>query len=669
MQTSVWGSKPRMKPMKRSSIVIIWTTVCSLLISLSFGILASDNANAAGDYSRGNVVKVSSDLLDLVQNAQPGDRVNVILQSDGGWTSFGLDQLLADLNVGSNAAYRNFNMRAVNMGLADVLTVAANSGVSYISLDRPTAMTGHVTSTTGADAVRNNNSGSTTLDGSGIGIAVLDSGMYAAHKSFLDSAGNSRIVVSKDFTGEGRTDDPFGHGSHVASIAAGNGRISNSAYLGIAPAANLINLRVLNANGTGSTSILLSALDWVLSNRSTYNIRVVNLSLGAAAIDSYKVDPACKAVRKLVNAGVVVIAAAGNDGKDSSGKKIYGQIHSPGDEPSAITVGAANSFGTDSRSDDGITTYSSRGPTRGFWTDSNNVRHYDNLVKPDLVAPGNKIIDAEAPGNVIVTQHPELDAGVSNADNRKMMYMSGTSMATPAVAGAAALVLQANPNLTPNLVKMILMYTAQPLRGFNMLEQGTGQLNIEGAVRLAKLVRTNLSSSTSLGSALLTTSALPTPQSTIAGYTFNWSTGIVLNYTYASGTNLITKYQKFYGLGTLLSDGVVAGDGVVTADRTMMSDGVVVGDNILTSDGGVFGYGSVFCSYGVLLGDGLRLSDGQVFGDGVVSGDSKGVVAGDSKGVVAGDGKGVVAGDSAPAADGAAGMGPKPDSGTDYLGY
>ena len=114
------------------------------------------------------------------------------------------------------------------------------------------------------------------------------------------------------------------------------------------------------------------------------------MSLGMPAIDSYQFDPVCQAVRRLVNAGVVVVAAAGNNGKDNTGNKVYGQIHCPGNEPSAITVGASNTFGTDTRSDDAITTYSSRGPTRSYWVDSGGTKHFDNLVKPDLVAPGNK---------------------------------------------------------------------------------------------------------------------------------------------------------------------------------------------------------------------------------------------------------------------------------------
>src|SRR4030095_13713313 len=119
---------------------------------------------------------------------------------------------------------------------------------------------------------------------------------------------------------------------------------------------------------------------------------------------------------------------------------------------------------------------------RGSWIDDAGVRHYDNLIKPDLVAPGNKVVAAEARQNLLVTEHPELDAGRSTVDNRKTMYLNGSSMATPVAAGTAALMLQVNPTLTPSLLKALLMYSAQPLAGFNMLEQGAGEINIEGAV-------------------------------------------------------------------------------------------------------------------------------------------------------------------------------------------
>jgi subtilisin family serine protease len=571
------------------------------------------------------VDRVSPDLLELARDPEAaGRRIRVIVQERAG-----LDAMLASTlgrEMRTRGRFDTLGARVVELPARLVERLSEQKGVRFLSLDRETTGFGHVSRTTGTDDVRETSGTNINgLDGTGIGIAVLDSGIDTGHTTFLDKSNSLRVVYSKDFTGEGRTDDPFGHGTHVASIAAGNGRISRAEYVGVAPNANLINLRVLNSQGMGRVSYILAALEWVYQNRAAYNIRVVNLSLGTAAVESYKNDPVCKAVRKLVDAGVIVVAAAGNNGKDASGAKLYGAIHSPGVEPSVITVGAANTFGTDARGDDGIASYSSRGPTRGGWTDLLGVRHHDNLVKPDLVAPGNKIIDAAAEDNYLITKNPSLDAGVSPADSRRMMYLNGTSMATPAVAGAAALMLQANPTLTPNLVKTILMYTAQQLQGANLLEQGAGELNVEGAIRLAKLVRRDLSAQTPLGAPLLT-SLPPTPQTTIAGETFQWSQGIVIKYGYATGADLIIAYQKIYALGVFATDGVTFADGVFATDRTLFSSGVFATDNILVSNGVTLGGGTVFIGSGVFAtdrfaGTGVFASDRVVFGDGVFASD------------------------------------------------
>ena len=561
--------------------------------------------------------KVSADLR---QKLSLAGKVDVVIKSAGAWSRT-LDDAVKSNGGAVTKTFANFPLRAASMPAAAVEALAARPDVDYVALDREVKLLGHVSLTSGADAARAAANYSPTYDGTGIGIAVLDSGLDSNHTSFTqESGGASRVAYGKDFTGENRLDDPYGHGTHVAAIAAGNGQVSNGAYRGIAPNAKLVNLRVLNSQGKGSVSQLLAAIDWIKTNRVAYNIRVVNMSLGTAAVDSYTVDPLCLAVRGLVDAGVVVVAAAGNEGRDGAGNKIYGQIHSPGNDPSVITVGAANTFGTDARNDDGVTTYSSRGPTRSYWTDAFGGRHYDNLIKPDVVAPGNRIIDAQAAGNLLVTQNPTLDANVSGSTARDQMYLSGTSMATPAVAGAAALLLQANPTLTPNLVKALLMYTAQQLPGFNTFEQGAGEVNVEGAMRLARLVRTDLSSTTPVGSPLLTGS-FGSQQTTIAGWQFNWAQGLVLDQTFVTGTNLVTKYQAIYGLGVLLADGTMMADAVLMADAALMSDGVIMSDSVLTSAGTLMSEGVPFLRCNMLFGEGVLLADGSMMTDGTLLGD------------------------------------------------
>src|SRR4028119_730240 len=353
-----------------------------LLAALCVVFFASGKASADSGLEKKD--KIAGDLREKIGKAKNGENIKVIIQPSGDWNQ-SLDSDINYHNGRTTRKYTNFKARALTLPAPAVQALADRLDVEYISLDREVKQLGHVTLTTGADAARELGIAGTTLDGSNVGIVILDSGIDPNHTAFLDGANRSRIVYQQDFTGENRTDDPYGHGTHVAALAAGNGEVSQGAYRGVAYNSKLINLRVLNSQGRGTVSGLLSALDWVYANRANaaYKIKVVNMSLGTAAVDSYKYDPLCRAARRLADAGIVVVAAAGNEGKDSAGREIYGQIHSPGNEPSVFTVGAVNTFGTNSRADDLVATYSSRGPTRSYWTDSKRIRHYDNLLKPD----------------------------------------------------------------------------------------------------------------------------------------------------------------------------------------------------------------------------------------------------------------------------------------------
>ena len=326
------------------------------------------------------------------------------------------------------------------------------------------------------------------LTGKGIGIAVIDSGITAWHDDLYLTDARSpraapRVVHFKDFTklanpriwiSEQPSDD-YGHGTHVAGIIAGNGFDSDGARSGIAPGASLIGLKVLDANGQGYISDVIAAIDYAIAVRKTYNIRVINLSVATGVFESYATDPLAQAARRAVDAGIVVIAAAGNLGTNTQGEVQYGGITSPGNAPWVLTVGAASHEGTAARSNDTLARFSSRGPT---WIDF--------AAKPDLVAPGVGIESLADPHSTLSATYSEyLLDGVRDTPYKPYLSLTGTSMAAPVVAGTVALMLEANPRLTPNAVKAILQYTAEVRSGESFLVQGAGLLNALGAVRVA----------------------------------------------------------------------------------------------------------------------------------------------------------------------------------------
>ena len=369
----------------------------------------------------------------------------------------------------------------------------------------------------------------TGLDGKGIGIAVLDSGVMAGHRH-MDGPllGFSRVVAQVNMVGQGanlgyasslapgslernlyetqvKTNilavaDAYGHGTHVAAIAAGKGTYRTLDTTGIAPGASIIDVKVLNADGTGNVGDVIAGLDWVLYNAKKHNIRIVNLSLAAGSTSSWVNDPLAQAARAVVASGIVVVTASGNYGQ-VNGKTTFGTVGSPGHDPSVITVGSSNmKLTAASRTDDVVNGFSSRGPTRGATRLSNGQRVVDNLLKPDLLAPGNAMISAAATSslgqwNKLAASNSSLLIGLTGqVMNQTLMFLSGTSVSAPVVSGAVALMLQANPGLTPPLVKASLQYSAQPLAGASLVEQGAGMLNIDGAVRMARAMRTDIAS-------------------------------------------------------------------------------------------------------------------------------------------------------------------------------
>jgi serine protease AprX len=368
------------------------------------------------------------------------------------------------------------NGRAATVPNIALKTLALSTAVQHISLDRlivgALERTG---ATTGAAAVRE----SLGLDGSGIGVAVIDSGITGWHDDLSDGAPVPSQRVSRfiDFVGGSTTpSDQYGHGTHVAGIIAGNGYDSGGARSGIAPASRLVVLKVLDATGRGRISDVIAALDYVVAHRIELNIRVANLSVATGVYESYNVDPLTVAAKRAVDAGVVVVASAGNNGRSAQGRTQYGGITAPGNAPWVLTVGASSHMGTIDRADDTIPPFSSRGPTA-----------IDRAAKPDLVAPGVGIESLSVPNSTLYnTKSAYLLPGTASTWYPPYLSLSGTSMAAPVVAGTVALMLQANPAMTPNAVKAALQYTAETYAGYDVFTQGAGFLNAQGAVELAR---------------------------------------------------------------------------------------------------------------------------------------------------------------------------------------
>jgi serine protease AprX len=319
--------------------------------------------------------------------------------------------------------------------------------------------------------------------GAGVTVAILDSGVGVNQDLPED-----RLAGWVDFVkGKKHPYDDAGHGTFVAGLIAGDGSASlpveeggwaTTQFRGIAPAADVVAVKVLDRFGQGRSSTVIAGIAWAIAHKDEYGIDVLNISIGGNPSGPTADDPMAQAVEAAWHAGIVVVCAAGNEGKFG-----MGGVLSPGNDPAVITVGALDTKQTADTSDDAVCGYSSRGPTL-----------YDEVAKPDLVAPGNRIVSLRERGSYIDRTFPEnvipvasYAPGAPQKVKSDYVMLSGTSTAAPVVAGACTLLLEKHPWLSPDDVKLRLLRSADPVTGADRFAQGAGTLDVVGA--LAEKVR------------------------------------------------------------------------------------------------------------------------------------------------------------------------------------
>jgi serine protease AprX len=539
--------------------------------------------------------KLASDLANFPLNSD--GTVSVIIQFNQTPTA----QHFADL--AARGGKLKFSLEHIN-GAAYRIPVSVLSwlenhpDVAYVSPDRLNKISADddIPAVT-ADVARQQYA----VDGTGVGIAVIDSGVFNHDDLQKASGTGSRIVYSESFIpGDTSTGDAYGHGTHVAGILAGNGHDSQSGYpaqyVGVAPNANIINLRVLDVTGSGSDSQVIAAIQRAIVLKNTYNIRVINLSLGRNIYESYTLDPVCQAVEAAWKSGIVVVVAAGNGGRTNSyGTQGYASIQAPGNDPNVITVGATKTNGTPNRLDDTIASYSSKGPTL-----------LDHVVKPDVVAPGNRIVSLLAPASALITASGSLKIqpvstcllGVCVIGaNGKYMRLSGTSMATPIVAGAAALMLQKDPTLTPDTIKARMMktawkgypgsstaYDAQNRSYFSQYDVftiGAGYLDVNASMKSTDVV--NGGSASPIASFNVTTgqATVSNSLSITWGNSITWGSSIVWGNSIVWGGNAVLSDSIIWG------NSIVWGQGSINGNSIIWGQSIAAGSNSITalSDG------------------------------------------------------------------------------------
>jgi serine protease AprX len=299
------------------------------------------------------------------------------------------------------------------------------------------------------------------ITGEGVDVALLDSGVVEVEGL------RDKVVYGPDLSYEAevtdlRHRDTFGHGTHMAGIIAGRDtdapatiqKGNEEQFLGMAPDARVVSVKLADSTGATDVSQVIAGIDWVVQNRDRngLNIRVLNLSFGTDGVQDYQLDPLTYAAEVAWRKGIVVVVSAGNEGYGSA------KLNNPAYDPHILAVGGADGNGTYDYKDDTIQSWSSRG---------------DGTRNPDLVAPGASIVSLRDPGSSIDLEHPTARV----AD--RFFKGTGTSQAAAVVSGAAALVVQQRPTITPDQVKKLLMDGAQKLENADAVAQGKGMLDLK----------------------------------------------------------------------------------------------------------------------------------------------------------------------------------------------
>jgi serine protease AprX len=358
---------------------------------------------------------------------------------------------------GLKQAFKSVNGVSADLTGAQIVDLASRPGILAITRDdkvRLTGQYGNDQSWPQSAGVADFWTGNTLSSLNPPAIAVVDSGVQC--RGDFDGCLGGRVIKQVNMTGlvPNSPGDGRGHGTFVAGIAAG----SATNHAGSAPVAPIVSIDVMDDNGMAMTSDVIASADWILANKSRYNIRVANFSLQSTAPGTFMYDPLDKAVEKLWFNGVVVVAAAGNFGTGVATTMAY----APANDPFVITVGAVDTNNTGwTTSDDSAAPWSAFGYT------------LDGFAKPELGAPGRYLVGPVPSMSTMALEHPERVTAPG------YMWMSGTSFAAPVVSGAAALILAKNPNWTPDKVKGALMLSARATNSGQAL--GVGEVNAKAA--------------------------------------------------------------------------------------------------------------------------------------------------------------------------------------------